>query len=663
MFLCFFWASPSQAQAQAPAAAAPTKETPAALRTITTAREAHSLSSTEAARAYPIHLRAVATYIDPAPGWVTAAMFVHDSTGDIFVKPLVGQIRSLVPGTLLDIQGVSSPGEFAPIVDHPQIKVLGYAGLPPATERPSLMEMQSGVDDAKWIQVEGVVHSVVEESVYANLQLTMADGVINVMQIKGPGDDYSHLIDAKVRISGHAGPVMDTQRRHLIGARMQSPNLSSIEILEAAPADPFKLPVLPIDGLLRWDSATSLAHRVHVRGRVTLQWPGSSLCITDGTRAICAQTTERTPLRNGSLVDVAGFASALGGSTLLTDAIYKSAAEGADAPVAALPVTPENAIGGSYDSQLIQIDGHLISRDLTSSDTTLLLASGNSIFTAILPRSLGGPEANAWKDGSVLRLTGICSVVIDEKKSAFETGTAVPMTFRLLLRSPADIVVLRKPSLWTPEHLVSLLGLALGGTLAVLIWVVILRRRIRESEERFRHLAQHDNLTGLATRLLLKDRLNMALEAARRNQTGLTLMMVDLDYFKEINDNFGHAAGDEILRVTAHRLLECVRKSDTVARVGGDEFVVLLPGCGDRQAAEETARKLVADLAVPFSLELDQAPVTVSVGVCISPTGNLDAESLMKNADAALYQAKENGRNRFEIFTAQMEQLQETSEG
>jgi hypothetical protein len=109
---------------------------------------------------------------------------------------------------------------------------------------------------------------------------------------------------------------------------------------------------------------------------------------------------------------------------------------------------------------------------------------------------------------------------LDAQRSGVEIGTAVPRTFRVLMRSPADVDVSEKPSWWTPAHAVVLLALALSGTLAVLAWVVVLRRRIRESEERFRHMALHDALTGLATRLVLEDRLNAAVETAKRHQMG-----------------------------------------------------------------------------------------------------------------------------------------------
>jgi diguanylate cyclase (GGDEF)-like protein len=229
------------------------------------------------------------------------------------------------------------------------------------------------------------------------------------------------------------------------------------------------------------------------------------------------------------------------------------------------------------------------------------------------------------------------------------------------MRSPADVAVIQKPSWWTASHALMLLTVALAITLAVLFWVVDLRRRVelqadllRASEGRFRHMAHHDALTGLATRQLLQDRLGMAVETANRHKTGLALLMVDLDKFKEINDTFGHHAGDEVLRVTADRLLTAVRKADTVARIGGDEFVILLADLRDPHVAERIAANIVKNLAAPISFGELSLPVSVSVGLCTALAGELDAELLMKSADAALYQAKDNGRNRFQVFAAEM---------
>jgi diguanylate cyclase (GGDEF)-like protein len=225
------------------------------------------------------------------------------------------------------------------------------------------------------------------------------------------------------------------------------------------------------------------------------------------------------------------------------------------------------------------------------------------------------------------------------------------------MRSLQDVVVLIEPSWWTPAHALVLLAIVLAGTLVALAWVIVLRRRVeqqtillRESEQRFRHLALHDALTGLATRLLLQDRLSAAVETAKRHRRELALLMVDIDKFKEINDTYGHQIGDEVLRVTAFRLLEAVRKTDTVARMGGDEFVVLLPDLNDPQAAERIGTKIVEDLTVPMLIENCEVLASVSVGLCTAFAAEFDAEALLKNADAALYQAKSSGRNCLKVY-------------
>jgi len=173
---------------------------------------------------------------------------------------------------------------------------------------------------------------------------------------------------------------------------------------------------------------------------------------------------------------------------------------------------------------------------------------------------------------------------------------------------------------------------------------------LRSSEERFRHLALHDDLTGLATRLLFNDRLGVALESNRRHPSGLAMLMVDVDHFKAINDTLGHQAGDKVLRVTAERLQRAVRREDTVARLGGDEFVVLLPDLNDLGAAVRIADLLVGMLASPVPVGDIEVPVSVSIGVCAVSDLEMDADLLIKNADTALYQAKAAGRNRFALY-------------
>jgi diguanylate cyclase (GGDEF)-like protein len=644
----------------APAAKAESANGPAGkLPLLTTARQAHGLSSEEAKRGYPVHLRGVVTYFDTDTGSGFGAIYIHDASGSIFVKTGGGEIKSLPVGSLVDIWGVSDPGGFAPVVAKPKIRVIGHAPLPAGAVRVSRTQLLAGEFEGQWVEVEGIVHSASDSGHIVTLELSMMDGMLFATSVRETGADYSRLVDAKVRIRGHEAPLYNNSSQ-MIGARVVFPNLSTVQVIEKAPRDPFQSPAILIDSLLRWDQIAAMRHRVHLRGRVTMQWPGVSLCIRDATRGICARTVQSTRLALGDVADVAGFAGAENSTSVLADAVFRKAESAA--PVPAEPISAAQAMLGKHNSELIQIDGELIGRDLASSDTTLMLTSGNFIFTAVLPQSLAGPEADAWKNGSRLRLTGICSVEFDPQLSVLKDGIAVPKSFRVLMRSTADVVVLRKPSWWTPGRGLLLLALAITGTLVVLAWVVALRKRVeqqtnllRESEERFRHMAQHDALTGLATRLVLQDRLNVALESARRRETGLGLLMLDIDNFKEINDRLGHQAGDEVLRVTAKRIVEAVRKSDTVARMGGDEFVVLLPDLGDPQGVESLAAKMVAALSVPVALAGREARISVSIGVCTAAGDRLDADALLTCVDAAMYQAKARGRNCFQVFTPGMD--------
>jgi len=179
----------------------------------------------------------------------------------------------------------------------------------------------------------------------------------------------------------------------------------------------------------------------------------------------------------------------------------------------------------------------------------------------------------------------------------------------------------------------------------------------KEAEQRILHLASHDTLTGLPNRDLLQDRIHQSIAQAQRGNHPAALLFIDLDHFKHINDSLGHDMGDLLLKEVAQRLVTSVRSEDTVARQGGDEFIVLLPSMSDAQDAGILAQKLLADLMAPYQIRGKELHITASIGIAVFPDDGEDVESLLRNSDIAMYHAKAAGRNNYQFFTQKMNQL------
>ena len=174
--------------------------------------------------------------------------------------------------------------------------------------------------------------------------------------------------------------------------------------------------------------------------------------------------------------------------------------------------------------------------------------------------------------------------------------------------------------------------------------------QVRESQNRIEFLATHDDLTGLPNRTLFNDRLRLALARAGRSKENLAILFLDLDNFKVVNDTLGHNIGDELLKQAAQRLLDCVRVQDTVARMGGDEFVILLES-SERHEAAMTAHRLINAISMSYSLNDHECFVSASIGISMFPKDATDPTGLMRNADAAMYRAKDQGKNSYQFFT------------
>ena len=169
-------------------------------------------------------------------------------------------------------------------------------------------------------------------------------------------------------------------------------------------------------------------------------------------------------------------------------------------------------------------------------------------------------------------------------------------------------------------------------------------------EEKLRYNAVHDHLTDLPNRTLLFDRLSISLAQAQRDGHVVAVIMLDLDEFKKVNDTYGHGVGDNLLQEVASRLTRMLRKGDTIARLGGDEFVLLLPDLPHGEVARNVAERIVHSFQKPFDLEGVSVGITASLGVAVFPGDGDEVEMLIKNADGAMYRAKDEGRNRYHMF-------------
>ena len=368
-------------------------------------------------------------------------------------------------------------------------------------------------------------------------------------------------------------------------------------------------------------------------------------------------TSQSIPAPVGSFVDVAGFPVANLFKPSIEDVVFRPTQ--GDPPRCPNPPSSPPPRPSSATSMAGWSKSTPNSSDATpppTSPPSCCAAMACSFPPCCLPNS-DPAQKLPWKEGSVLRITGVSSVLVNTKSTEMGDGSIRPESLKLLLRSPGDVAVLRAPSWWNSTHALECFAAICLLVLIACAWIAVLRhsvkqrtRELRLSEERLRHLSEHDALTGLPNRLHLNDRLQSAFERAAQNGNRLGMLMVDLDGFKAVNDELGHQAGDKLLREAAGRLRLCVRLTDAVARVGGDEFIVLLPDLRNPEEAAAIAQKIVLAIADPFAIGHTLAAVTASVGVVTYPEASSDPETMLQCADQAMYAAKENGKNCVHVF-------------
>ena len=632
------------------------RESAVGLPVLKHARDIRNLSPEEAKRAYPVHLRAVVTFVDAGPG----EMFVQDETAGIFVFEHESLSDTpLRTGQLVDLTGITTPADFSPCITKAHIKVLGVAPLPKPKRMP-FQELVGGKEDGQWFELEGVVRSGQTKSGRLLLNVATVGGSFVVVTPGFPEDWSQKWVDARVVVRGALAPIFN-ERRQSAGVRMFVPGSDFVQIKEGAPPDVFRLPEAPAVSVGRFHPLEQLPRRIRVRATVVALDPGMAMYVADATANLEIQTSAGCGALPGDLVDVVGFPAVIEGRLGLQDSLCRRVGRGRPIPVAAIQakqVIPAQvrtdpsgygfAAGTRYDGKLVRLEGALLETSSNPEAETLLLKSAEQDFTATLP-AIGGRERPQLEAGSRLRLMGICLITYDPYHRA--------QFFRILLRGPDDIVILARPSWWTLRHSLWTLCLLAVACLAAAAWIFFLRhqvatrtRQLRLANERLMELSTRDSLTHAFNRRHFDRILEAELYRARRSGRPLSLVMVDIDHFKSLNDIYGHQKGDDcLIRVVRALQLAVHRSADLVARYGGEEFAIILPET-DRAGAlaiAETMRSAVASLAIPHAGSPIDRAVTISAGVATSQSsGERSAVSIIEAADRGLYEAKRLGRNR-----------------
>ncbi len=615
------------------------------------------LAQQQAASRIPVQLTGVVT----AFSGYKNSFFLKDRTAGISVDRTDN--AAVQVGDRVKVSGNSSAGLFAPLVVASSVRVTGHQGAPRA-HRVVYGDLIGGAQDSQWIEVEGVVHSARMSKLFGHdtllLGVMMGGGEINAYFQEYPGLDYAGLVDTKVRLRGVCSTHFN-EKRQFVGVGLFVPQRRDMDVLEAADRHPFDAAAIPVSSIFQFGERP---HRVKVQGVVTLQIPGHLLVLQDGQDAIRIESSSAIVAKPGQRVEALGFPVMGEYAPILADGEFRILA--ARAPVEPAKVRAGQVLshlqGGfdqvPYDGQLVQLAGTVVESHLLGQQRIWTLRQDGEVFGAYLPVLSPDTELKHTGSGSVLLLTGICAVQADSERN--------PVSFSILMRSSRDVQVLRREPFWSSaDTLMLLAGLLMLIGLGTL-WVLVLRHRveyqtrvIRESEERYRCLAQQDVLTGLPNRLMLEERIAQCLARTKATGRRAVVFTVDIDRFKHINDTYGHLIADECLKAVASRLRSRIRKMDTIARTGGEEFLLVVGCLPDAESARRVAAAMLALFDDPVTVPGQEIPITVSIGGAIYPDDGTSSEILQRRSDQALFEAKRTGRNRA-IFAT--EAISEASE-
>lgn len=471
----------------------------------------------------------------PAPDF-----FIQDSTAGIYVEGSVSPKYPHLLGKLVEVEGVTGPGKFAPVIREQNLRILGNGALPKARMVP-FSELADGQQDSQWARVRGTVRSAaIDDSSWSETTIAMrvasGGGEFYVRVPTARREDLSSWVDSEVVIEGVCGSLYNINRQ-LTGILFYVPRLRFIRV--EAPA-----PEAAVSDLLRFSPKEGMQHRVRLRGVVGYQQLGYALFVENQGKGLRALTQQDTPLEIGDLVDVIGFPAMGDSAPVLEDAVFHLLGhQGGPQPVTLDLARPWE----EFDGALVTTQAKLLNRQAQANGLRLLLQRGDVYFEATFPTGVPVNRLLSVPLNSELRVTGICLV---RSGGLWRT----PQSFRMLLRFPQDVVVIKTPSWWNPSHAFWLLGLTASILLMGAVWVVVLRRRLREQMAMIRQKLQRS--------AVLEERNRIAREFHDTLEQELAGITLQLDLAVDCLSHAPHLA-EQVLKtarnMSRHSMIEARR--------------------------------------------------------------------------------------------------------
>ena len=535
------------------------KAAPLTLRLI---EQVLALSPEEAAAAHQVEIVGVTLWSHPEADF----LYVGDTSGSVRVQ-LNGKLglSENRPRSQLRIFGVTRFGAFAPEIIITKTEQLGSVLLPEAKEL-SLDQAMTGLEEGRRISMRGHVQRVTADGAWTRLTLSTQTGTFTV--VLGRDDGLNDVLGSIVSVEGVCRAIPNA-RRQLIGIEILATSRDDIRVEQPALADPFAVPLREISALRQFNVNGPLNYWVRVRGIVTQHLPGRFVVIQEGTEGLMLLSGQKGFLAPGDQIEVTGLPGFEKGRVVMREAVFRKL-DHRDQPTPVAVPAPA-IINEDLDSCLVKVRGKLVNSALDGENLNLAIQAGQRVFAALLPQVSRQTESTAWQPGSKIEITGVYELIRDERRQ--------PKSFRVQLRSPADVLVLQNPSWWTPERAFAVTGVLIGCIALGLTWVSVLRRRVTRQTDQLR------------TQILKEAKLeahNRAIVAHANDCIFTTDLAGNFTSFNPAGERLLGYAGEEVLRLN---LRDLVAAEDTVGR---PELIATLKG-KDQPAARFELRLVTKD--------------------------------------------------------------------